>query len=55
MPPLPTTELAVIEQILAAPGFTVTELSKRLGMRQSNVGYPTPGTTPRGWISGRSL
>jgi DNA-binding MarR family transcriptional regulator len=35
--PLPTSELAVIKQVLAAPGITVTELARHLGMQQSNV------------------
>ena len=35
--PLPTTELVVLKQILGAPGITVTELARALGMRHSNV------------------
>lgn len=48
VPPLPTTELAVIKQILGAPGITVTELSKRLGMRQSNVSAAVRSLVDRG-------
>ena len=51
VPPLPTTELAVLKQILAAPGITDTELSKRLGMRQSNVSAAVRSLVGRGLVA----
>ncbi|MFI5717960.1 MarR family winged helix-turn-helix transcriptional regulator [Nocardia sp. NPDC051750] len=51
VPHLPTTELAVLKQILAAPGITVTELSARLGMRQSNVSVAVRGLVDRGLVA----
>ncbi|WP_280396827.1 MarR family winged helix-turn-helix transcriptional regulator [Nocardia carnea] len=51
VPHLPTTELAVLKQILATPGITVTELSKRLGMRQSNVSAAVRGLVERGLVA----
>ncbi|WP_280462964.1 MarR family winged helix-turn-helix transcriptional regulator [Nocardia carnea] len=51
VPPLPTTELAVLKQILAAPGITVTELSKQLGMRQSNVSAAVRSLVGRGLVA----
>ncbi|OLT47688.1 hypothetical protein BJF85_14925 [Saccharomonospora sp. CUA-673] len=35
--PLPNSELAVVKEVLAEPGITVTELGRRVGMLQSNT------------------
>lgn len=35
--PIPTTELALLKQIVDAPGSTVGELAQNLGLRQPNV------------------
>lgn len=49
--PLPTSELAVIKEVLAAPGVTVTELARQLGMRQSNVSAAVRGLVERGLVA----
>ena len=49
--PLPTTELAVVKQVLADPGVTVTELARRLGMRQSNVSAAVRALAGRGLVA----
>ncbi|MBO0855601.1 MAG: MarR family transcriptional regulator [Nocardia sp.] len=48
--PLPTTELAVLKQVLTAPGVTVTELARRLGMRHSNVSAAVRDLLARGLV-----
>ncbi|WP_298177059.1 MarR family transcriptional regulator [Saccharomonospora sp.] len=49
--PLPTTELAVIKQVLEAPGITVTELARQLGMQQSNVSTAVRALVGRGLVA----
>lgn len=49
--PLPTTELAVIKQVLASPGMTVTELARQLGMQQSNASAAVRGLVERGLVA----
>lgn len=49
--PLTTTELAMIKQIQAAPGITVTELARRLGMRQSNASAAVRDLVGHGLVS----
>lgn len=51
LPPLPTTELAVLQQVLATPRITVTALAKHLGMRQSNASAAVRGLVERGLIA----
>lgn len=48
--PLPNSELAVVKQVLSAPGVTVTDISRRLGMRQSNVSAAVRGLVERGLV-----
>lgn len=49
--PLPNTELAVVKQVLAAPGVTVTEIAHRLGMQQSNVSTAVRALVCRGLVA----
>lgn len=48
--PLPTTELAVIKQILTTPGTTVTELANHLAMQHSNVSAAVRSLLNRGLV-----
>ncbi|MDN5913897.1 MAG: MarR family transcriptional regulator [Pseudonocardia sp.] len=49
--PLPTTELAVIKQVLASPGITVTELARHLGLQHSNTSAAVRGLVGRGLVA----
>lgn len=49
--PLPTTELAVIKQVQASPGITVTELARHLGMQDSNTSAAVRGLVGRGLVA----
>lgn len=49
--PLPTSELAVVKHVLASPGVTVTELSRHLGMRHSNVSAAVRALVERGLVA----
>lgn len=48
--PLPITELAVLKHVLGAHGITVTDLSRRLGMRHSNVSAAVRALIARGLV-----
>lgn len=52
--PLPTTELAVIKQVLGSPGITVTELARHLGMQHSNASAAVRGLVERGLVARES-
>lgn len=49
--PVPMTELAILKHILDAPGITVGELSKSLGLRQSNASAALRTLTERGLVT----
>lgn len=49
--PLPTTELAVLKHLLDTPGITVTELSRRLGLQQSNTSAAVRTLVDRGFVT----
>ncbi|MEV5650324.1 helix-turn-helix domain-containing protein [Nocardia sp. NPDC052254] len=49
--PLPTTELAVLMQVLTTPGSTVTDMARRLGMRHSNVSAAVRDLVARGLVT----
>lgn len=49
--PLPSTELAVLKHILEAPGMTVTELSRHMGLKQSNTSAAVRVLTERGLVT----
>lgn len=49
--PIPTTELALIKQVLETPGATVGELSQALGMRQSNTSAAIRALVQRGFVT----
>lgn len=49
--PIPTTEIALLKQVLDAPGSTVGELSQALGLRQPNASAAIRGLVQRGWVS----
>jgi DNA-binding MarR family transcriptional regulator len=49
-----SSELAVIKHVLAAPGVTVTELARHLGMQQSNVSTAVRGLVERGLVARES-
>ncbi|ADG76283.1 transcriptional regulator, MarR family [Cellulomonas flavigena DSM 20109] len=51
--PLPTTELAVLMHVLASPGLCVGELSRHLGMRQSNTSAAVRTLAERGLLARR--
>ena len=48
--PLPTSEVAVLKQVLQAPGTTVTELARQLGMQQSNTSAAVRSLVDRGLL-----
>ncbi|MER5438422.1 MarR family transcriptional regulator [Streptomyces sp. NPDC002790] len=48
--PLSNSELAVVKQVLSTPGVTGGEISRRLGMRQSNVSAAVRGLVERGLV-----
>lgn len=48
--PIPTTELALLKQVLDTPGATVGELSQALGLRQSNTSAALRTLSSRGFI-----
>jgi len=48
--PLPTTELALLKQVLDAPGSTVRELSDALGLRQPNTSAALRVLVARGLV-----
>jgi DNA-binding MarR family transcriptional regulator len=52
--PLPSTELAVLKHILEAPGMTVTELSRRMALKQSNTSAAVRVLTERGLVTRES-
>ncbi len=49
--PLTNTELAVIKQIQASPGVTVSGLARHLGMQQSNVSAAVRDLVERGLVA----
>lgn len=49
--PLPTTEVALLKQVIDAPGSTVGELSALLGIRQPNTSAALRVLTKRGLVS----
>ena len=48
--PLTNTELAVIKQVQASPGVTVSALARHLGMKQSNVSAAVRDLVERGLV-----
>lgn len=52
--PLASTELAVLKHILEAPGMTVTELSRRMALKQSNTSAAVRVLTERGLVTRES-
>ncbi|WP_341394458.1 MarR family winged helix-turn-helix transcriptional regulator [Arthrobacter sp. G119Y2] len=52
--PLASTELAVLKHILEAPGLTVTELSRRMALKQSNTSAAVRVLTERGLVTRES-
>lgn len=48
--PVPATEVAALKQVLAAPGMTVSELSRNLGMQQSNASAAVRSLVERGLL-----
>lgn len=48
--PIPTTEIALLKQVLETPGETVGELSEALGLRQSNASAALRAMDGRGLI-----
>ncbi|MFV0375082.1 MarR family winged helix-turn-helix transcriptional regulator [Microbacterium sp.] len=51
--PLPTTELALLKQVLDDPGATVSELAAHLGLRQPNVSAAARSLEDRGLVERR--
>ena len=49
--PLPTTELAVLLHVLESPGLSVGEVSRHLGLRQSNVSAALRTLGERGLVA----
>lgn len=49
--PLPTTEVALLKQVIDAPGSTVGELSAMLGLLQPNTSAALRVLTKRGFVS----
>ena len=49
--PIPTTEIALLKQVLDVPGSTVSELSRSLGIRQSNTSAAISGMERRGFVT----
>lgn len=52
--PLASTELAVLKHILETPGMTVTELSRRMALKQSNTSAAVRVLTERGLVTRES-
>lgn len=48
--PLPTTEIALLKQVIDAPGSTVGELARALGLRQPNVSAALRVLSQRGFV-----
>ncbi|WP_246213021.1 MarR family winged helix-turn-helix transcriptional regulator [Streptomyces abyssomicinicus] len=48
--PIPTTELALLKQVIDAPGSTVGELAQALGLRQPNVSAAIRVLADRGYV-----
>ncbi|MBD7920250.1 MarR family transcriptional regulator [Cellulomonas sp. Sa3CUA2] len=49
--PLPTTELAVLMHVLESPGLSVGEVSRQLGLRQSNTSAALRTLGERGLVA----
>lgn len=49
--PIPTTEIALLKQVLDAPGSTVGELAQSLSLRQPNASAAISGLVKRGFVS----
>ncbi|MDN4476330.1 MarR family winged helix-turn-helix transcriptional regulator [Demequina sp. SYSU T00192] len=49
--PLPTTEIALLKQVVEQPGSTVGELSAALGLRQPNASAALRVLTQRGLVA----
>lgn len=49
--PLPTTELAVLKHVLESPGVSVGEVSRHLGLRQSNTSAAVRTLDDRGLVA----
>ncbi len=49
--PLPTTELAVLMHVLESPGVSVGEVSRHLGLRQSNTSAALRTLDERGLVA----
>ncbi|UZN03133.1 MarR family winged helix-turn-helix transcriptional regulator [Cellulomonas sp. S1-8] len=49
--PLPTTELAVLMHVLESPGLSVGEVSRHLGLRQSNTSATLRTLGDRGLVA----
>lgn len=54
VPSLPASEVAVLKQVLAAPGVTVGELARHLGMQQSNTSAAVRALVERGLLARES-
>ncbi|MCC2033244.1 MarR family winged helix-turn-helix transcriptional regulator [Microbacterium allomyrinae] len=51
VPSVPTSELAVLKQVLETPGLTVTELAATLGMQRPNTSAVLRSLTLRGLVT----
>ncbi|AMB59543.1 MarR family winged helix-turn-helix transcriptional regulator [Microterricola viridarii] len=49
--PLPTTEIALLKQVIDAPASTVGELAEALGLQQPNVSTALRTLEERGFVS----
>ncbi len=49
--PIPTTELALLKQVLDTPGATIGELSHALGLRQPNTSAAVGVLVRRGFVT----
>lgn len=49
--PLASTELAVLKHVLETPGLTVTELARRMALKQSNTSAAVRVLTERGLVT----
>lgn len=49
--PIPTTEIALLKQVVDTPGSTVGELAQVLGLRQPNVSAAVSGLAARGFVT----
>jgi DNA-binding MarR family transcriptional regulator len=52
--PIPTTEVALLKQVIDGPGATVGELARTLGLRQSNTSAALRSLEGRGLIRRKS-